>query len=242
MGKARLQAWRKAEEAFDRWEKADKAWQQAKRALPMITAEGQLNTRLGAQDLVQQACEQLPEKEFGKAKRLLTRDQTLTHLNVVQEKLDGIEAEKELVSAAVDFECACRSQAVMQRESKSGGGLRGVWLLAMAVLDQAGSLGQEVLASVREILDRSVRASSCVEGLNSVVRMHQSRHRNMSQELLDLKRLYWNLKVFRTGKRKNQRPYELLGLDWPEGWTWWDVVTKTPQELKDKLSTSQLPT
>ena len=41
--------------------------------------------------------------------------------------------------------------------------------------------------------------------------MHQGRHRKMTQGLLDLKRLYWNLHQFRAGHRKNQTPYGLLG-------------------------------
>ncbi|CAN5804163.1 hypothetical protein BH23PLA1_BH23PLA1_18730 [soil metagenome] len=45
---------------------------------------------------------------------------------------------------------------------------------------------------VASVLRATVRASSAVEGLNSILRMHQARHRGLSQELLDLKRLYWN--------------------------------------------------
>ncbi len=45
---------------------------------------------------------------------------------------------------------------------------------------------------VDQILGQVVRASSTVECLNSVVRMHQARHRHVSQEMLDLKRLYRN--------------------------------------------------
>ena len=59
------------------------------------------------------------------------------------------------------------------------------------------------------------RASSLVECLNSVARMQQARHRKMTQELLDLKRLYWNLRRFRIGRRKDQTPYGLLGLKLP---------------------------
>ena len=59
------------------------------------------------------------------------------------------------------------------------------------------------------------RASSLVECINSVARMHQGRHRKMTQGLLDLKRLYWNLHQFRAGHRKNQTPYGLLGLKLP---------------------------
>jgi len=48
--------------------------------------------------------------------------------------------------------------------------------------------------------------------MNSVLRMHQSRHRTLNQGLLDRKRLYWNTRVFRGGKRKGRCPYEHLGL------------------------------
>ena len=34
----------------------------------------------------------------------------------------------------------------------------------------------------------------------------------MTQGLLDLKRLYWNLRRFRLGHRKDQTPYDLIGL------------------------------
>jgi hypothetical protein len=37
---------------------------------------------------------------------------------------------------------------------------------------------------VSRVLRQTVRASSAVEGMNSVLRMHQSRHRTMTQELL----------------------------------------------------------
>ncbi len=51
--------------------------------------------------------------------------------------------------------------------------------------------------------------------MNSVLRMHQSRHRTVTQGMLDLKRLYWNSRVFRGGKRKGLCPYEHLGLKLP---------------------------
>ena len=65
------------------------------------------------------------------------------------------------------------------------------------------------------MLSQTVRASSAVECMNSVLRMHQSRHRTVTQGMLDLKRLYWNCRVFRGGKRKGLCPYELLGLKLP---------------------------
>jgi len=89
---------------------------------------------------------------------------------------------------------------------------------------------------VDELLRQAVRASSAVEGVNSVVRMHQGRHRHVSQEMLDLKRLYWNCRVFREGKRKGRSPYELLGLKLPTS-DWWQLLQMDPQELEQKLST-----
>ncbi|SIO63437.1 hypothetical protein SAMN05444166_7346 [Singulisphaera sp. GP187] len=35
--------------------------------------------------------------------------------------------------------------------------------------------------------------------MNSVLRMYPSRHRRMTQPMLDLKRLYWNTHAFRSG-------------------------------------------
>jgi hypothetical protein len=56
--------------------------------------------------------------------------------------------------------------------------------------------------------------------MNSVLRMHQSRHRTLNQGMLDLKRLYWNTRVFRGGKRKGRCPYEHLGLSLPRSDFW----------------------
>ena len=56
---------------------------------------------------------------------------------------------------------------------------------------------RESYRQVAAVLGRAVRASSAVECMNSVLRMHQSRHRTLTQGMLDLKRLYWNTRVFR---------------------------------------------
>ena len=53
--------------------------------------------------------------------------------------------------------------------------------------------------------------------------------------LLDLKRLYWNLRQFRIGRRKGQTPYRLLGLDVPD-LSFWEFLKLTPEELREILS------
>jgi hypothetical protein len=89
---------------------------------------------------------------------------------------------------------------------------------------------------VDELLRQAVRASSAGEGVNSVVRMHPGRHRHVSQEMLDLKRLYWNCRVFREGKRKEWSPYERLGLKLPTS-DWWQLLQMDSHELEQKLLT-----
>ena len=95
------------------------------------------------------------------------------------------------------------------------------------------------MARVREVLDGAWRASSLVEGVISVVRMHQRRQKRMTQGLLDLQRLYWNMHVFRAGKRKGTSPYRRLGLALPEG-GWWALLKLTPEQLQQKMSALNL--
>ena len=77
-----------------------------------------------------------------------------------------------------------------------------------------------------------------MECVNSVARMQQARHRKMTQGLLDLKRLYWNLRRFRIGPRKDQTPYGLLGLELPD-LSFWEFLKLTPEELREKLSATR---
>ena len=76
---------------------------------------------------------------------------------------------------------------------------------------------------VARVLRQAVRASSAVACLNSVPRRHPSRHRMVTQGLLDLKRLYGNCRAFREGKRRGHCPYEHLGLKLPD-YRFWDLL------------------
>ena len=62
---------------------------------------------------------------------------------------------------------------------------------------------------VATILSQTVRASA-VECMNSILQMHQSRHRTLTQGLLDLKRLYWNTREFRLAQRNGCCSYEYI--------------------------------
>lgn len=52
---------------------------------------------------------------------------------------------------------------------------------------------------------------------------------------LDLKRLYWNCRTLRTGQRRNQSPYQRLGLILPNR-RWWELLNLTPEHLRSELS------
>jgi hypothetical protein len=89
---------------------------------------------------------------------------------------------------------------------------------------------------VAAVLRDTSRASSAVECMNSVLRMHQSRHRRMTQPMLDLKRLYWNCRRFRSGPRKDACPYQALGLPLP-AFDFWELLRADPGRLTQTLST-----
>jgi hypothetical protein len=97
----------------------------------------------------------------------------------------------------------------------------------------------EAYARVGPILTHTVRASSAVECMNSVLRMHQARHRHVNQGMLDLKRVFWNCRPFTHGKRRGACPYQLLGLHLPTD-DWWDLLQMDPEVLEQKLSTQEV--
>ena|SRR6516165_3186904 len=111
--------------------------------------------------------------------------------------------------------------------------------IRMIITSLAFEQWEEFYQGVSWVLRRVVRASSAMEGVNSVVRMHQARHRNLSQELLDLKRLYWNCRSFVSGKRRRRCPYQHLGLKLPT-YDPWALLQMDPEALAQKLSSCKL--
>jgi len=65
--------------------------------------------------------------------------------------------------------------------------------------------------------------------------MHQRRQKRLTQGLLDIQRLYWNVHAFWAGKRKGAGPYCRLGIVLPEG-GWWNLLKLAPEQLQQKLS------
>src|SRR5206468_4092818 len=167
--------------------------------------------------------------------RLLQRPQLLTSLDKAQEGLSSVPVAGELVAAAVRVEGLRRQPDRLRGEDVAAAALRGVRLVASVVLSRSGEAGSKALALVRATRRGVWRASSLVECIKSVARMQQGRHRKMTQGLLDLKRLYWNGRRFRTGRRRDRTPYELLGLRLPTT-DWWELLQLPPEQLRQALS------
>jgi hypothetical protein len=227
-------AWRRAERALDAWSAAEQAWGEVGAALRLFTSQGALNTRAQAEAALQAAFPRLAGPPWSKVRRLLQRPQLLTFLDRAREGLSSVPIAGELLAAAVRVEGLRRQPEGLRGESVPAAALRGVLLAAGLVLSLSGATGSQALALVRGTLRGVWRASSLVECINSVARMQQGRHRKMTQGLLDLKRLYWNCRAFRTGHRRRKSPYELQGLALPTR-DWWELLRLTPEQLRRQL-------
>jgi hypothetical protein len=233
-------AWRKAEKAMDAWGDLERSWQQTKDALPLVTPEGKLNSRAKAEAVLAHTLPQLPDSDFAKCKRKLQQPEMLNYLDHVHDQLAALPYPEGVKQAAVRQEALRRRPELLRGENPQAAALRGVMLVCAVVLSKAETVGQQAVEAVRQLFRRAYRASSLVECINSVLRMHQAQHRKMTQGMLNLKRLYWNSHTFRTGRRRNTTPYQRLGVPWPPGMRWWDVLKLTPEQLRERLSTVKM--
>jgi hypothetical protein len=227
-------AWRKAERLFDQAGKAQEAVQQIATALSWFDAQGRLYCRQTAQAQLDEASQQLQGDCWSKVKRLLRDERTLRHLDRLSERLSSVVSEPVLRDAVTRLWYV--NDQMQQAHGDACMRLRQLVVFEQVLCERLDPQWQSAYRRVDDLLRHAVRASSAVECVNSVVRMHQGRHRHVSQGLLDLKRLYWNCHIFREGKRKGKSPYALLGLHLPSS-NWWHLLQMAPEELEQKLLT-----
>lgn len=232
-------AWKKAAKAMDTWQERERVWCQTKEALRLVTPTGELNTRPQAEAALAKTLPQLPDGDFAKVKRQLQKPEMLSYLDRVQQKIAALPFPEEVKQAAVRQEGLRRRPEALQGEGSQAATRRGILLVCAVVLGKSDTVGQQAVAAVKDIFRRAYRASSLVECINSVLRMHQAGHRQMTQGLLDLKRLHWNCHRFSSGRRCKTTPYERLGIVLPEGLRWWDMLKLTPERLRERLSTAK---
>jgi hypothetical protein len=227
-------AWAKAEAAFKAAEAGETAWRRACAALEVWRADGRLNERNWAAAELRAAAAALPARRWAKVRRMLADERTLTFLDRLHEELAEVEPSPPRREALVAW-WRWRRWPRSAPGSSAVAVLRGYW---PGVLRRGlGEGWEESYRRVSGVLGRVVRASSAVECVNSVLRMHQGRHRNLSQDLLDLKRLSGNCRAFVSGKRRKHCPYEHLGLALPS-YDPWTLRQMNPEQLKQQLSSS----
>src|SRR5262249_38411334 len=201
--------WAAAEHAFPPAQAAEAAWGRTRSALELFTPEGRLNDRHRAEAVVQAARPDLGGTAWAKVRRLLGRPESFTFLDQAARRLADLGLGEDTLAALLDLEGLRRQPWRLRGATPAAAAARGRALARLVQLEKADPAWRDHAARVGGVLRGVWRASSLVECVNSVARMQQARHRKMTQGLLDLKRLYWNLRRFRTGDRKGQTPYEL---------------------------------
>ncbi|WP_206108292.1 hypothetical protein, partial [Paludisphaera soli] len=177
-------AWRRATTAFGEVDRLEAAWARAHAALDAFTPDGRLNDRGRAEAEIAAALGDLAGPEWSKVRNFLGDRRGLAFLDRMHRRLAVAEPDRERREAM-----AWRWRLGRRRPRPADPATALIRAVALARrLD-----GEERTSSdrVEAVLRDTHRAGSAVEGMNSVLRMHQSRHRRMTRPMLDLKRLYW---------------------------------------------------
>jgi len=229
VAKAAAAAWRRAVRALEGVETQESAWRRAREALDLFDAEGRLNDRTRAGAEIAAALTGLDGVEWKAVRNFLRDPRSVAFLDRMHERLAEAEPRPEWREAM-----AWRWWGRHGRPGRSADPR----LELIRVVGWGRPLGQAeqgLYARVSEVLGSTVRASSAVECMNSVLRMQQSTHKRMTQAMLDLKRLYWNCHRLKSGRRKDACPYEHLGLPLPS-FDFWELLQIDPDRLTQELS------
>ena len=230
-------AWKRAFDAmawYDRW--AD-AWQQVRQALALVKPDGSLNDRASAQAAIARAWPTLRGRVWKKVGDFLSDRRTLTFLDRVHRQLAEAEPRAEVRAAL--WRLWGLERAAARRRQAGGGAFLAAVVVQRVVCAKLAADWAQSYRRVGAVLSGCVRASSAVECINSVLRMQQGRQRRMSQGMLDLKRLYWNCRRFKSGPRRDRCPYQLLGLTLPT-YDFWELLHMNPAQLAQEPSTTEV--
>lgn len=225
-------AWCRAAAALADVERQEKAWRRIHAAFDLFGPDGRLNDRLRAESEIAAALADLGGPEWKKVRNFLRDRRGLNFLDRMHRRLTEAEPD------------ARRRDALAWRwwgRHDRPGPPADVRLALIQAAAWRRPLDGEEQASydrIAAVLRDTFRASSAVECMNSVLRMQQSRHKRMTQPMLDLKRLHWNCRAFRSGPRKDACPYQKLGLALPS-FDFWTLLQTDPRQLPQTLSTAQ---
>ncbi len=229
VAKAAAAAWRRAARALKDVEGQEMAWRRARAALDLFDAEGRLNDRTRAEVEIAAALANLSGPEWKTVRSFLRDRRSTAFLGRMHEQLAQAEPREGWRLAM-----AWRWWGRHQRSSRSAD-TRLELIHAVAWGRPLSEAEGELYARISAVLSGTVRASSAVECINSVLRKQQSNHKRMTQEMLDLKRLYWNSHRLKAGKRKDSCPYKHLGLPLAS-FDFWELLQADPTRLTQELS------
>jgi hypothetical protein len=216
-------AWKKAVAAFQQYERGEAGWKMAHGALVVFRPEGHLNDRAWAEQQIALALPLLSGREWSKVRGFLQAPETLTFLDRLHRQLREAVPEAPFRAELVRLWWLRRQRPRANTPGAVAGAGHVAHLVQQVVCQKVDAHWRKLYEAVSRVLRLTVRASSAVECMNGVLRMHQSRHKTVTQGLLDLKRLYWNCRAFREGKRRGRCPYEHLGLKLPS-YQFWDLL------------------
>lgn len=236
---AAARAWKKVGQLMERYDRVKRAWKRGEAALELFRPDGRLNDRAWARAEIEAAVNELAGAEWGKVRRALADRRSRTFLGRMHRQLTAAEPRTELREVLIRRWWLRRQSPAVPADAPGGGR----WLATASVQTEycrkLDANWEESYRRVAAVLQRTVRASSAVECMNSVLRMHQRRHRTVTQPMLNLKRLYWNCRPFQSGKRRSCCPYDLLGLRLPTT-DWWELLHTPAAGFTQELSSSEV--
>jgi hypothetical protein len=229
VAKSAAAAWRRAVATLEGVERREAVWRRARAALDPFDPDGRLNNRARATVEIAEALTSLDGVEWKAVRNFLSDPRSTAFLDRMHEQLAQAEPRPEW-REAMAWRWWCRHRRVGRSADP-----RVEMIHAIARDRRLEEAEHESYARVSAVLRGTVRASSAVECMNSVLRMQHSTHKRMTQAMLDLKRLYWNCHRLKSGKRKDACPYQHLGLPLPS-FDFWELLQADPARLTQELS------
>ena len=227
-------AWSRAITALEQVERLEMAWGRCRAAFELLRPDGQLSDRAWAEAQFKAGASELTGPEGSQVRNFLNDRRSRAFLDRMHQRLAAAEPRKEW------------REVLAWRWWRLHGGSSNPAPCPLAAMAHSVALHlplkeaeQAAYDRIAAVFENTARASNAVECMNSVLRMQQSRHRQMTQPMLDLKRLYWNCHPFRSGPRRKTCPYRALGLELPM-YDFWALLQSDPADLTQELSTSAI--
>jgi hypothetical protein len=164
--------WKQAEAAFAEYERSEAGWKMAHSALAIFGPEGRLNDRTWASGQIALALPLLSGPEWSKVRGLLQAEGALTFLDRLHRQLGEAVADDGLRAELVRLWWLRRQRPGAKVSGEVAGAGHVMHLVQEVLCQKMEPNWRESYGAVSRVLRGTVRASSAVESMNSVLRMH----------------------------------------------------------------------